>query len=211
MRQGHEPGRIQAQAPGHPVHVRRCAGGNGSLSRCPLRCQSSLRGVAIRLLESDATSLSPGVGPRQSTCNGAALALLAARARSEEDLRRRLVDRGFSAAEVAATLAGLVESGALVEKSSAELFVRLRRHRWGRERLELELRRRLFKEESIRGALADIGVDEESALAARLAGVRTPDRLDPAEQRRLFARLRRKGISAPVAIRALRREAGDED
>jgi regulatory protein len=151
-----------------------------------------------------------GGGPRGS-CRGSALSMLAARGRSEEDLRRKLLERGFPDAEVAATVSELVESGALAEASAAEVFVRLRRHRWGRERLEMELRQRLFKEETISVALEGFEPEEESRLARRLAAGGTARPTRAAERRRLFARLRRKGISVAVAIQFAGPDRGPDE
>ena len=46
-----QPERVQAQDPGHPVHLRRRAGGDGRGPRGPVGLQSAPGGVALRLLE----------------------------------------------------------------------------------------------------------------------------------------------------------------
>lgn len=153
----------------------------------------------------------------------AALELLAVRARTRRDLRRRLCRKGFGAARVDACLDRLEKKGLLDDRAIAEAFVRGRLHHRprGRSRLASELRAQGVEGEVARAAVERVFEDEavsderlatESAeawlkrqgpdVAAALAqGRRTPER--ERARRRLFGYLARRGFAGDALRSAL--------
>lgn len=142
----------------------------------------------------------------------AALALLAVRQRSREELRQRLRRKGFAAEVVDACLARL-EGLKLVDDSAfAQAFARDRRRfrPQGKLRTVMELRGRgvdkSLAAEAVHEALADEG-ESEADLARQAAAkfrVRSGEERERA-RRRLFAFLARRGFEPEVV-----REVADE-
>jgi regulatory protein len=145
-----------------------------------------------------------------------ALRLLATRQRATAELRRRLLQDGFTAAEIDPLLAALTASGLLADEAFAGAFVRdrLRSRPRAAGRLVQELRARGVDAELaaavVRRELHDAGVTDDE-LARRLAGLwltrrlRTPADADPARLRaRIAAYLARRGFSSGLAWRAAR-------
>lgn len=148
----------------------------------------------------------------------AAMSLLAHRARSRAELRRRLDGKEFPAAIVDQVLDWLDARGYIDDRAFAEAFVRdrLRLRPRGRIGLLQELRRKGVDEASaeaaIAGAMASEGVDEPAlAFEAARAWVRkngstvrkaarSPEDRQKA-RRRLYGHLARRGF-APDAVRA---------
>jgi len=98
---------------------------------------------------------------------GRALSLLARRAYTEAELRKKLA--GYPADEVEAAVGRLKAWGYLDDRAYAETFVRARRGRYGPRRLAGELRRRGVDEEIVAELVQDAG---EVEAAARLLGRR---------------------------------------
>jgi regulatory protein len=157
-----------------------------------------------------------GAVDREDAITGAvdrALAMLAFRARSVRDLRRRLVQKGESGDVADAALARLVELGLLDDAAYARQFVRSRVQGAGlsRRRLEQELFRRGVAREvadtSIAEVMAEDAVDVD-AILGRVARkkLRTLGQLDPAvRRRRLYGYLARRGYD-PDEIRRVMEE-----
>ncbi|HEU4564875.1 MAG TPA: regulatory protein RecX [Gemmatimonadaceae bacterium] len=130
-----------------------------------------------------------------------ALNMLAFRARSVRDLRRRLVQKGEPEDVADAAIARLVELGLLDDAAFARQYARSKVLSAGhsRRRLQQELYRkgvaREVAEASIEEVMAEDGVDEEAIIerAARKK-LRTLAGLDPdARRRRLYGYLARRG------------------
>ncbi len=129
-----------------------------------------------------------------------AVRLLAARPRGRSELARALADRGFSRPAAENALDRLERDGALDDLEAARSVVRLRGGRYGRARIERELKARRFSRETIGAAFdaEDIARREEESLRRafeRLWKART--HMAPAlRRRRVFDALTRRGFPA---------------
>ena len=140
-----------------------------------------------------------------------ALRLLDHRARSEQELRDRLLDAEFPQASVDTVIADLVESGLIDDRRFAEEWVRQRRTRRGKSRsvLREELRRKGVSTADCDHALAVVSDDHEQELARHVAEDRARRiRTVPADRkekydhlRRIAAALARRGFSAGMSQR----------
>jgi regulatory protein len=118
--------------------------------------------------------------------------LLGHRARSREELRRRLLHKGHDDEAVAAALERLAGDGLLDDAAFARSYVADKRglSRWGSQR--------------IRRGLAELGVDQDVIDAALGAAAAAED--DDAELERAVAELRRRG-APQLPLDAARRRA----
>jgi len=100
-----------------------------------------------------------------------ALRLLDHRARSEQELRDRLLDAEFPQASVDTVIADLVDSGLVDDRRFAEEWVRQRRTCRGKSRrvLREELRRKGISTADCDHALAVVSDDDEQELARHVA------------------------------------------
>lgn len=152
----------------------------------------------------------------------AALRLLAARARSRAELRRRLLARKLPEAVVEETLDALASSGLIDDDAFARAFVRdrVRLRPRGRAGLEAELRARGVARGAAEAAVAEVFDDEavsDGSLAREAAAAwlrRTPVALlrkaragdveaREKARRRLHGYLGRRGFPAGVARRVI--------
>jgi len=145
-------------------------------------------------------------------CREAALELLERTRRTRRDLERRLKEKDFDAATIAATLDRLAEVGLVddVEYARAWLAGRWGRRPSGWRRLEQELRAKGVSQEDAEKArelLSERGgaPDEVESAAKLVAQARKRyARLEPHVQRqRLYALLARRGYDGDVIRRAL--------
>ena len=123
-----------------------------------------------------------------------ALRLLDHRARSEQELRDRLLDAEFPQASVDTVIADLVDSGLVDDRRFAEEWVRQRRTRRGKSRrvLREELRRKGISTADCDHALAVVSDDDEQELARHVAQDRARRiRTVPADRKEKYAHLRR--------------------
>lgn len=98
------------------------------------------------------------------------LDLLARRAHFAAELRAKLGQRGYEAAEVDAAVERLAGAGHLNEGEAARMLVRsLKRRGYGRRRLELDLRRRGADEAAANAALETVDDEDELERAAGVA------------------------------------------
>jgi len=146
----------------------------------------------------------------------AGLRLLANRAHSRTELRRKLARRGYEEEEVAGAVARLTELGYLDDASFASGHVRRRSSTRGPLALSAELSARGVDKQMADAALAGFDPEAQLAaatrLAARLAGDRRTARLagdrQTAGYRELLdsvgAKLLRRGFSMTVAREACR-------
>jgi len=145
-------------------------------------------------------------------CREAALKLLERTRRTRRDLERRLKEKDFDAATIAATLDRLAEVGLVDDVEYARAWLA---GRWGRKpsgwrRLVHELRAKGVSEEDAEKArelLSERGSapDEVGSAAKLVAQARKRyARLEPQAQRqRLYALLARRGYDSDVIRRAL--------
>lgn len=144
----------------------------------------------------------------------AALRLLTRRDYTAKELRAKLLDRDVPEAEVAAVLADLAGEGVVNDRRVAESVVRVASTVKGRGRLRIsrELEQRGIDRAVIRDALAALPVDDETAAIRRfLDRKHLPARLSPAEHRRVFGQLVRRGFSADLIAKALRGRSIEQD
>lgn len=151
----------------------------------------------------------------------AAVKLLAMRAHSAQELRKRLARRGYPADEITSVIARLTALRYLDDAELAKTWARSRAQRrsLGPGRLARELRAKGIPDPQIRAALTEVFQEQtprrlaERAVARKLPGLRG---LAPAvAHRRLAGYLQRQGFAAEVIL-ALCREhfpdlAGTED
>jgi regulatory protein len=145
-------------------------------------------------------------------CREAALKLLERTRRTRRDLERRLKEKDFDTATIAATLDRLAEVGLIDDVEFARAWLA---GRWGRKpsgwrRLVQELRAKGISEEDAERArelLSERGSapDEVGSAAKLVAQARKRyARLEPQAQRqRLYALLARRGYDSDVIRRAL--------
>ena len=148
-----------------------------------------------------------------SQARATALRLLTRRDYTAKELRTKLLDRDVPEAEVASVLADLADSGVVNDRRVAESFVRVASTVKGRGRLRIsrELEQRGVDRAVIREALAALPEDDETASIRRfLERKHLPVRLSPAEHRRVFGQLVRRGFSGDLIAKALR-SRGIED
>ena len=143
-----------------------------------------------------------------------ALRLLTRRDYTTKELRQKLIDRELPEPDITAALADLADSGLLNDRRVAESFVRVasKLKRRGRLRISRELEQRGVDRGIIRDALATLPVEDETASIRRFLDKKSlPARLSPAEHRRVFGQLIRRGFSADLIAKALRGRPSEED
>lgn len=149
--------------------------------------------------------------PNTASACDAALRLLAVRARSQAELRKRLQDKGFQLAEVELVITRLAAAGLLDDVDFAEQWV-YSRHRHsgkGRTALRHELRQKGVADTVIELALDQIDDDAERERAAdllrsKISRLTADDIADRAQRdkhvRRLVAMLARRGYAPSLAM-----------
>lgn len=133
--------------------------------------------------------------------------LLAATDRSGVELRRRLEQRGFSAATASLAVERLLARGWVDEGRLAENLARTRLDRgYGRRRVLADLVARGVDPEVVRRTAAELAGDQADAalVAAERLRPHHPGPPNAAELRRLAAALQRRGFDATDVRRALR-------
>lgn len=150
-------------------------------------------------------------GGRRRSAWEAALKLLALRARSSQEVRRRLARGGHSPEEIESVLRRLTERGYLDDAAYAAEWVRLHQARrgLGPARLARELQARGLPEEQIRAALQGLAAERPAAEAAAAAAARRLPSLrglpGPVASRRLAGYLARRGFSTELILTLCRR------
>jgi regulatory protein len=140
---------------------------------------------------------------------GDAYRLLGHRARSREELRRRLLAKEHDAHAVEAALERLAADGFLDDAAFARSYVADKRQlaSWGVERIRRGLRELGVDSLVIDEALGEGGGEEGEELDRALAVLRrrgAPEQPLDAARRRAFQALQRRGFSSPVAYAAVR-------
>ncbi|OUM93454.1 MAG: hypothetical protein BAA04_00085 [Firmicutes bacterium ZCTH02-B6] len=143
-----------------------------------------------------------------AAAKAAALRLLAARARSAQELERRLLRRGFAPAVVAEVVAWCHGLGYLDDEQFAEDWIRARVGRYnGRRRIEHELREKGIPRDVVRRKLAELVSDEDELASclelARRQYSRVGDLPPEVRRRRVSGFLLRRGFSPEAVQRAL--------
>jgi regulatory protein len=140
-----------------------------------------------------------------------AVRLLAMRALSSEELRRRLARRGVPPGQISATLAKLTASRYLDDAEYARAWARSRAHRrsLGPTRLAQELRAKGLAEGEIAGALREAYTERGAQEVAEAAAVRRLPALQglppDVARRRLAGYLRRRGFAVEIILALCRK------
>jgi regulatory protein len=146
-----------------------------------------------------------------SSAHTEGLKLLARRELSVEGVRARLLDRGFSPADVESAIEALRESGALDDARVARAYARTAVDVKGRGRLRVrqELLQMGIHADVIAEALGEVFADvDERALIAQAMQKKLHGRTKlsgPPEYARLYQYLMRQGFSPAGVTSALRR------
>ena len=147
------------------------------------------------------------------SARSAALHLLGRRDYTSTELRRALARRGYDEAEIDRVLTDLGTAGLVDDRRAGAAHVRVAAGAKGRGRLrierELEARGidRSLAKDLTRTVTAD---DERAAIERILAAKRLPRRLGPADHRRVFQHLLRRGFPPDAIARVLRSRVNDE-
>lgn len=147
-----------------------------------------------------------------------AVKLLAMRALSSEELRRRLARRGYPADDVSRVLARLTASRYLDDAEYARAWARSRAHRrsLGPARLARELRAKGIPEADIAGTLREVFAEREAREVAEAAALRRLSALQglppDVARRRLAGYLTRRGFAVEIVMALCRKHVphGDE-
>ncbi|MCC8060621.1 MAG: recombination regulator RecX [Clostridiales bacterium] len=134
-----------------------------------------------------------------------ALSLLERADRTEQELVRKLQDRGCESGEIEEALAFLRSYHYVDDANYACRYVRTHAADKSRRRIREELTAKGVAREWIDAALEENEVDEESQVRALLRryGWRSDEKQDPTSYRRLTATLARRGFSFDVIRRAM--------
>ncbi|MFW0790340.1 regulatory protein RecX [Gordonia sp. CPCC 205333] len=161
-----------------------------------------------------ANGVPPGKSPGESRASAwdAALRLLGARARSRDEMRKRLLRRGFEDSEVESAMSRLDSAGLLDDVEFASEWVRSRHANSGKGRIALrhELAAKGIDKAVAEDALADVDPDAEREIAAGLVAKKlTPSQMEQARTdragrekvfRRLVGMLVRRGYPQSMSI-----------
>ena len=148
------------------------------------------------------------------TFRNLALRLLGRRDYTSAELQEKLVARGAAPEEVASLMAALRGQGLVDDRRVAAAHVRSasRVKLRGRARIARELAARGLDRDVIDEALAALPREAEAGtIADVLVRKRVPAKLSPAERRRLFQHLLRRGFSADAISKALGKATSDGD
>jgi regulatory protein len=135
-----------------------------------------------------------------------ALQLLGRRDYTREELRRKLHDRGFGADEIDRVLDALREQGLQDDMRAARAFVRTASHIKGRGplRIRQELKARGVPGETIAAVTSDLTPEQvREAIGQILTKKKVVHPIGPADRRRLFQHLVRRGFPADAILKAL--------
>jgi regulatory protein len=132
--------------------------------------------------------------------------LVAIRAHSEAELRRKLLRRGCEPDDVDGAMVRMRSRGYLDDEAYARSLVRRRSVARGPALIAAELAAKGVDRETTSAALSELDRDGQLAAARRLAAALSG--LAPA---RLSARLQRRGFEAAVVRRVLSEQAGRDE
>ena len=155
----------------------------------------------------------PDRPPPSGSARVAALRLLGRRDYTAAEIEARLLDRGYSAPDVAETLAALRNDRTLDDQRVAANHVRTASQVKGRGRLRIrrELESRGLSRTIVDSATASLSQEDEQLAIERFVRRRTGGRpLDDAGRRRLYGQLIRRGFPAELVVHVLGK-AGSSD
>lgn len=137
----------------------------------------------------------------------AALRILARRPHSQEEMRRKLLRRGFAEQAIADALLRLEEAGLLDDSLFSRLFIeeRMLRRGIGRRRLRNDLLKRGVERQVVEENLGEVPEEKEFAVARQLAAVKMSRQKAPHQ---VFRFLLSRGYDYEMASRAVREAFG---
>lgn len=141
-----------------------------------------------------------------------ALTLLEYADRTEQELRRKLQDRGYSQKEIEEAVSFLMEYGYVNDAAYAERYIHSRTLSKSKRLLRMELEKKGVDRDVIDRELCENPVDEKAQIRRFLEkkGYRPGEEADPVKKRRIVAALARRGYSYDV-IRSVMGELEEED
>ena len=142
-----------------------------------------------------------------------ALRLLSRRDYTTFELRQKLIDKEFAQEDINEALRTLAADRLLDDHRAAAAHVRIASQIKGRGRLRIqrELEARGVDRALVRELLAEMPASEDAAALAKfLSRKRLPSPLGPADRRRIFQQLLRRGFPAEAIAKALGKQR-DED
>jgi regulatory protein len=147
------------------------------------------------------------------TARYAALRLLGRRDYTRAEITARLLSKGYNRDEIDVTVQALVADRSLDDRRAAVAHVRAASRLKGRGRMRIarELEQRGIAKDLAREVLSELPAgDERDAIRRFLERKRFPERPTPAERRRTFQQLLRRGFTVDAVSKALRWDP-DED
>ncbi len=137
------------------------------------------------------------VRPVTKTARDYALSVLERSDRTEQELRRKMQERGYDAGSIDTALLFLKEYGYVNDAEYAGKYVRACSSRKSIRQIRFDLERKGIRRDLIDSALACTEVDEECQIRAFLMkkGYGNQEEMDGAACRKLIASLSRKGFS----------------
>ncbi len=150
-------------------------------------------------------------GNQNRTVRECALALLEFRDRTEQELIRKLRERGYNPDEIEETVLFLKEYRYLDDEAYAGRYIRSCAARKSRRQIRADLERKGISREVIDLQLQEKDVDEDSQIRKFLEkkGYEPGKRMESAEYRRLMGALGRRGFSGE-AIRRVTQQMREE-
>lgn len=137
----------------------------------------------------------------------AALTLLGRRDYTAVELKQRLLDKEYTASDVADAIEALTTDGSINDARVAAAHVRVASQVKGRGRMRIrqELMARGVAKSIAEAALAELPADDEAAAIQKfLARKRVPEKLDQHARNKVFQQLMRKGFTSDAISKALR-------
>lgn len=124
-----------------------------------------------------------------------ALSLLEYADRTEQELRQKLQDRGYSQEEIDEAVSFLMEYGYVNDAAYAERYIRSRASCKSRRILRMELEKKGVAREVIDQELEEDRIDEKAQIRRFLGkkGYQPGEDSDPAKKRKIMAALARRG------------------
>lgn len=147
-----------------------------------------------------------------ASARSVAVRLLSRRDYTTAELREKLAERGFGAADIDAAIAELAAEQLLDDRRTAAAHIRTasRVKTRGRLRIQQELQARGVDGALVRELLGDLTQDDEAAALERFLRRRSvPPTIGPAGRRRLFQQLLRRGFTADLIAKALKHRSED--
>lgn len=135
-----------------------------------------------------------------------AMELLNYRARSEAELRKKLLEKEYSEEDVEKAIAYVKSFGYINDRSYAQAYVSEKAAQKSTSMMRMELREKGIEDSLIEEALEQIEEEEEDIILCLLQGKSgEPHELDEKEYRRLYGFCARRGFSSGKIYKALKR------